>query len=1106
MQNSKQKFERKRQLSPTKVARPRRAADEQIRLNEERFAALLRHNPSLLFLKDENGRYVYLNPAYEKQYAMAADWLGKTDFDFWPRESAELFRRNDAKVLESGEVCQFLEDSLDLNGCRHCWLCYKFPFTDVQGKKYVGGIGIDSTQQVLAEEALRQSEEKYRTLFETMGEGFCICELIRDENGRPIDLVLLDLNAAFEKQTGHSREGLTGRRLSQLLAPPDFQRWIEFYARVVDTAQSAINENGVERFGRWYGVSAYPSGDDQLLLFFRDITERKRAEEILRERENWLRGQREALELAVNGLALEKSLGVLVRTATEGLGQDVQAAFYLANDERTLLRHVVGMPAEYDEAVDALKIGPASPACGLAAYTGQPIITPDVTKDAHWKPCLSLAERFNYRGCWSFPIHSAEGMFVGALAVYSPQPREATEHDLELASLLTHTASIIISRHLEAEGRKKAELTLLESEQRYREIVETAGEGIAVHESDGTISFVNQRMADMLGYSGEDIIGRSALDFVPEDAMDMVLKIREDLERKGVFTREQKLRKKDGSILWTLANIAPLRDGTGKFIGFLAMHTDITEGKLAEEALQESRRVHAFQSAVLKSVHDPLWATDSGLRIVYWNDAATASFGWTPEEVRGLHTGELFRMLIPGSTRDDVVAQLLRTGDYHSEVVCRCKDGRSFLAEARCYMVRGPDGEVLRVVGTTRDITERKRAEEALITTKNELEIRVEKRTAELVKQAAQLRALAGELTLAEQRERQQLANVLHDGLQQILVGAKFRLSSASRSEDIQSSLHQVSELIDDAIETSRSLTAELSPTVLLQGDLVSALEWLARWMQNKHDLDVTLTARREIELLTHDVLLLLFQAVRELLFNVVKHAGVKSARVIVNRRGQKLWIAVEDEGIGFELKRLRSKGGLAGGIGLFSISERLSHMGGQLKIESSPGRGSRFKLSIPYAPANSITNELDRKNRLSVVIPSHSKTVSSDGKRIRIVLVDDHLVMRQGLAGLLRLESDFEIVGEASDGVAAIELVRELRPDVILMDVNMPGMDGIEATRIIHQELPGIRVIGLSMFPANEQAVPMREAGAVDYVTKSGPSGTVIDAIRKCVRSRISQ
>jgi DNA-binding NarL/FixJ family response regulator len=91
------------------------------------------------------------------------------------------------------------------------------------------------------------------------------------------------------------------------------------------------------------------------------------------------------------------------------------------------------------------------------------------------------------------------------------------------------------------------------------------------------------------------------------------------------------------------------------------------------------------------------------------------------------------------------------------------------------------------------------------------------------------------------------------------------------------------------------------------------------------------------------------------------------------------------------------------------------------------------------------------------------------------------------------------KLVGEASDGTSAVNLVREVKPDVVLMDVSMPGMNGIEATRIIHHEFPDVRVIGLSMFQEGEQAAAMREAGAVGYVTKSGSSEAMLSLIRSC-------
>jgi len=192
--------------------------------------------------------------------------------------------------------------------------------------------------------------------------------------------------------------------------------------------------------------------------------------------------------------------------------------------------------------------------------------------------------------------------------------------------------------------------------------------------------------------------------------------------------------------------------------------------------------------------------------------------------------------------------------------------------------------------------------------------------------------------------------------------------------------------------------------------------------------------------------------------------------------------------------------------MGLFSIQERLSYLGGSMTIASTPGRGSRFELTTPQISMGTAVLPIDKQSIVSISITSQREVKGDLEKRLRVILVDDHMVMRQGLAGLLRAEPDIEIIGEASDGQSAIDLVRELRPDVVLMDISMPGMDGIQATRIIHKELPGVRIIGLSMFQEGEQQAAMREAGAVSYLTKSGPAAELIDAIRKCMVSQESQ
>ncbi len=115
----------------------------------------------------------------------------------------------------------------------------------------------------------------------------------------------------------------------------------------------------------------------------------------------------------------------------------------------------------------------------------------------------------------------------------------------------------------------------------------------------------------------------------------------------------------------------------------------------------------------------------------------------------------------------------------------------------------------------------------------------------------------------------------------------------------------------------------------------------------------------------------------------------------------------------------------------------------------------------------------------------------------IRLLLVDDHAIVRKAFARLLRLEPDLTVIGEAGDGKEAVEKTRELQPDIVLMDINMPAMNGIEATRLIHAEHPQVRVIGLSMCDAGE-AAQLLHAGAVAYINKDKSSALLVQTIRR--------
>jgi len=209
--------------------------------------------------------------------------------------------------------------------------------------------------------------------------------------------------------------------------------------------------------------------------------------------------------------------------------------------------------------------------------------------------------------------------------------------------------------------------------------------------------------------------------------------------------------------------------------------------------------------------------------------------------------------------------------------------------------------------------------------------------------------------------------------------------------------------------------------------------------------------------------------------------------------------LKVEDRGAGFDLDKTIVHTGGEHGFGLFSIQQRLGLLGGSFQIETSPGGGCCVTLTAPREepPAEAALSR-DAAQDAPPEQDNPPECAQSQATRtIRLLLVDDHKIMRQGLARLLSTEVDIQLIGEAGDGQEALELVQQLRPDVIVMDVSMPRMDGIKATRRILQQHPDTRIIGLSMHEQDDMAQAMLEAGAAAYLTKGGPSESLFEAIR---------
>jgi CheY-like chemotaxis protein/two-component sensor histidine kinase len=382
-------------------------------------------------------------------------------------------------------------------------------------------------------------------------------------------------------------------------------------------------------------------------------------------------------------------------------------------------------------------------------------------------------------------------------------------------------------------------------------------------------------------------------------------------------------------------------------------------------------------------------------------------------------------------------------------------------------------------------------SEEALRQANEQLEEKVRERTVELerlnealMERRDQLRSLASELVVTEARERRALAADLHDTVAQTVAIAKLRLNLLCSHLEGESAeeAKRVVQIIDKAGVQTRSLMSDLSPSLLYEAGLENSLKVLAQKMGELHSLAMEVVDDGEPKPLGENHRVLLFRAVRELFHNVVKHAHATGVNLALRREGEMVRIEVEDDGVGFDATEMGVGTGKEERFGLFSIRERLEHLGGSFEVFSQPGRGVRAVLVAPLQP------EEEREGK--------------EPAAVRILIAEDHRMMRDALASLLGEESGLEVVGLAADGLEAVQLAHEVEPDVVLMDINMPRMDGIEATRQITADLPKIKVIGLSIHAEQEIASQMRAAGAASFVPKSSSPEELTEAIRSAVRS----
>jgi len=386
----------------------------------------------------------------------------------------------------------------------------------------------------------------------------------------------------------------------------------------------------------------------------------------------------------------------------------------------------------------------------------------------------------------------------------------------------------------------------------------------------------------------------------------------------------------DGEVKWVREKAELDFDEKGNCVRGIGFTQDITERYKAEEALKKSEENYrlANQAAgiVVWRVITPDLKVESG-------GALEHMLGYKEGEIQDWYDvahpddRERLRGLWASIINDDLARYDVEHRMIH-------KDGRILWVSINSEVKKDDKGFFLYIIGTTQDITERKKAEEKLLDYQ------------------AKLKSLASQLSLIEERERHYIATELHDQIGQSLVFSKTKLDSmrsSISSGELADSLEEVSDCLGQVIRDTRTLTFELSYPILYELGFEAAVsEWLDEQIRRNHGIKTEFEDDRQPKLLDDDIRALLFRNVRELLINVVKHANARKVKVSICKVDSQICVSVEDDGVGIEPTEVASLACENVGFGIFSIRERLEQLGGHLEIDSEKGCGSKITMTAP--------------------------------------------------------------------------------------------------------------------------------------------------------------